>query len=227
MDLVKKKKEGITARSINIEDIESYIKPEILEEIKSSEVWQGMPNTQYGVKIPTPLSQNYSYYPYIYAKEYKSVIGNENNSEDSLKRSEQDEFIEPNQEGATNGYLNASSIQPYQTFWRFLGDETRKTAYKEISNNSNVSNYYDLLYETNGNLAYYVASRCVDNSGVGYAQFIIFVAYKNYYGPYMSTQFYSMNQNSGGAEIKLFPIVTVNLDRVTGSEENGFYINID
>ncbi len=223
----EEKKEGITARSINIEDIEGYIKPEVLEKIKSSEIWQGISGTKYGEKIQEPLSQIYSYYPYIYSKEYKSVIGNENNSEDVLKRSEQDNFIEPNQDGATNGYLNASSIQPYQTFWSFFSDETGKTAYKEINNSSNVSNYYDLLYESKQITGYYVASRCVDNSQMVITQFAIFIAGKGYGGPYFAPQYYSYNNNSGGAEIKLFPIVTVDLDRITGSKENGFYINID
>ena len=84
------KKAGISARSINIEDIEYYMTDEALEEAHNYR--SNDSGTKYGEQVSSSYSKSYSYYPLIYAEEEKSVIDG-NKKETGLKMSEQSEFI--------------------------------------------------------------------------------------------------------------------------------------
>ena len=149
---------GITARSLNIEDIEKYM----LEE-KLSEVHLYANATKYGNQVSSAYTSN-KYYPVIYAEEKLSVI-NGNKKTKGLGMSEQTRFIEKTDDGASNGFLNAStSIQPYQTYWP-KDNSYMQTAFRTAEGGTN---YYNLLINTSKN--YWLASRCV-NTGSSHCDF--------------------------------------------------------
>ena len=91
---------GITARSLNIEDIEKYM---LEEKLKEAHLYAN------AAKYENQVSSAYTsskYYPVIYAEEKLSVI-NENKKTTGLGMSEQTNFIEKTDGGALNGILNA------------------------------------------------------------------------------------------------------------------------
>ena len=100
---------GITARSINIEDIEGK-----MIETELSKVYE----EDYGEQVSTAYTQDNSYYPSIYAKELYRSINGENRIETGLGMSEQaGDFIEATDDDATEGYLKGAGLRPTQTYW--------------------------------------------------------------------------------------------------------------
>ena len=122
-------KEGITARSINIEDIEYYMTDEALEEAHN------YINSDSGIKYGEQLSSAYTsnkYYPLIYGEEKSVIDGTEKTS--GLKMSEQSEFINDIENtGTAKGRTQAgTSIQPYQTYW-YKDSTSVQTAFKDFT----------------------------------------------------------------------------------------------
>ena len=142
----------ITARSINIEDIEKYMTEAALTEAYNY--------TPFGIKYGNQVSSaytNYKNYPAIYAKERLAVINEKTNGERGLKTNEQDTFIERT-EGITGAITTDTSIQPYQTAWS--EDATfMSTAFKDYKEGAN---YYNLIMPRGTSTTYWIASRYID-----------------------------------------------------------------
>ena len=205
---------GITARSLNIEDIEKYM----LEE-KVAEVHQYQFASDGGAKYGNQLSSAYTdnkYCPVIYAEEKLSVI-NENKKTTGLGMSEQTNFIEKNANNATDGHLNASiSIQPYQTYWN-KNNAYMQTAFRKAEGGTN---YYDLLIKTSKN--YWLASRCVytESSNCSFRMRYVNSGYVGAYYMYGSDG----STNNKGL-LSLFPVVSLNASLLNKNASGGFVVN--
>ena len=195
---------GINSRNLNIEDIEKYM----LEE-KLKEVYLYKEYVQYGSQVLSPYTTNVKY-PAIYEKEKLSVI-NGIEKTDGLGKSEQVEFIDKNAQNSNEGIIPATSIQPYQQYWR-KNNDFMKSAFK----NSNV-NYYDLLIKTSS--TYWLSTRSINTSSTVYS----FDIRKVYYGEISANSMFSSIGINGNWS-SIFPIITVNLDNIHGNEEDGFVI---
>ena len=204
-------KKGITARSINIEDIEGKMTETALTQAHNySEA------AKYGEQVSSAYSQANSYYPSIYSKETLSVInGTKNNT--GLGRSQQTDLVESTDDGATNGYLQETSgLQPYQTYWH--GENSfMQTAFESTENGIN---YYNLLMPDGANTYYWVASRCVftDSSNCDFD--VCNVAYGRVYA---SNMFYSYAGSTGNC-YGLFPIVSLSSELIGGNATDGFSV---
>ena len=149
---------GITARSINIEDIEKYMKEGALTEAHNYTSTQS--NTKYGNQVSSAYVSNNSKYPIMYAQEKLAVIDGIKNEEKGLDLSNQDTFIERT-EGTNGTITTVTNIQPYQTHWS--KDNTfMSTAFKDyIKQDNTTENYYNLFMPSGTNTTYWVASRCI------------------------------------------------------------------
>ena len=203
---------GITARSLNIDDIEKY-----MLEAKLTEAHQ----YQYSsttAKYENQLSSAYTSsknYPAIYAKEKLSVInGNKNTT--GLGMSEQTGFIEKNANSATNGYLNAStSIQPYQTHW-YKDNSYMQNAFRTAEGGTN---YYNLLINKSKN--YWLASRCVTT----YSSSCGFYMRRVFSGRVDACDMCDSSSNTNGGSIALFPVVSLNASLLNKNASGGFVVN--
>ena len=167
---------GITARSIAVEDIEKYYTGDL--ETAKTDVYTKQENKY----------TSYKQYPEIYASEHKNVINEvENNAgaNEGLGLSEQTSFIE---RGAGNKVTNASSIQPYQTYYSIrLGSSTQESLLKKT---------------------YWVASRCVN----------LYSSFCGFYVRYMSSSslsaygVFDSYGNASGDSRGLFPVVSLSSD---------------
>ena len=167
---------GITARSIAVEDIEKYYTGDL--ETAKTDVYTKQVNKY----------TSYKQYPEIYASEHKNVINEvENNAgaNEGLGLSEQTSFIE---RGAGNIVTNASSIQPYQTYYSIrLGSSTQESLLKKT---------------------YWVASRCVFLNSSNCHFFVHYVGSSSLYAYLMFGSSGSTGDNSRG----LFPVVSLSSD---------------
>ena len=153
---------GITARSLNIDDIEKYMSDDKLAEVHQYQYTSGG-----GVKYGTQLSSAYTSnknYPSIYAKENLSVI-NGNKKTDGLGMSEQSTFVEKTDDGETDGKITTATSE---------------------------TNYYDLLIPQGSSTYYWLASRCVNtySSGCDFGMLSVYsgdVDAYNMYGSYDGT----------------------------------------
>ena len=201
---------GITARSINIEDIEGKMtETALIQAHNYSDI------AKYGEQVSSAYSQSNSYYPSLYAKETLSVI-NGTKKASGLGMSQQTSLVEPSDDGATVGYLQATSIQPYQTYW--YGDGNFMQIAFETAENG--TNYYNLLMPDNTDTCYWMASRCVDSylnrcsfyvSNVGYGEI------------YARNMFYSDNSDNHSS-YGLFPVVTLSSELINGNATDGFSV---
>ena len=203
---------GIKARSINIEDIEGKMTDEALEEAHNFVHPEGV---RYGEQRIIAFEQGKSWYPIIYAKEFSSVI-EENKNLSGLGMSEQISLIESIDSGATYGYLQATSIQPYLTMW-ITNDSFMQTAFK---NSENGVNYYNLLMNQGIDTFYWVASRCT-TVGRDIAYFSIRMVYNGFI--YASGNFDS-SKKEGADYSKIFPIVSLNATIIKGNATDGFTV---
>ena len=144
----------ITARSINIEDIEKYMTEAALTEAYN--YTNSSSNTKYGNQIGNAYSTSSSKYPVIYAQEKLAVINGEANGDTGLDLSKQDTFIERT-EGTNGAITTATSIQPYQTYW-YKDGTYMSTAFKEYQEGES---YYNLIIPSGTSTTYWVASRCI------------------------------------------------------------------
>ena len=200
---------GITARSLNIEDIEKYM----LEE-KLSEVHSYTNAAKYGNQVSSAYPSN-KYYPVIYAEEKLSVI-NGNKKMTGLGMSEQTSFIEKNANSATDGCLYAStSIQPYQTYWG-KDNSYMQTAFRTAEGGAN---YYNLLINTSRN--YWLASRCVvtDSDACGFHMCYVLSGSVDTYHMCRSYNY------TGNNSLALFPVVSLNSSLLSGNATSGYVVN--
>lgn len=205
---------GITARSINIEDIEEKMTDDAVEEIHN---FYSPNNIKYGQQALSAFSRSNSNYPSVYAREKSSVVDGKTNSS-GWDVSQQTELIEPNDNIIGTGYLQASSIQPYQTYWD-KDSSFMQTAFKTAKNGTN---YYDLIFPQGTNTYYWIASRCINNSDEYSCNFGI----KSINEGKVS---YGYMFNSGGNDLgetyyHIFPIVSLNSKLLTGNATDGFSV---
>ena len=148
----------ITARSINIEDIEGKMTDEALATVHTY-LDSG---TKWGEQVLNGYTASNSYYPSIYA--YEKLNGlNGTQSTSGLEMSKQIDIVESTSDEAINGegYLQAlSNIRPTQTSW-YKDSNFMQNAFETTSSGMS---YYDLLMPANTSTHYcyyWVASRSV------------------------------------------------------------------
>ena len=200
---------GITARSLNIDDIEKYMKEEVVKRLHKY-----TKAARYGEQVSSAYTNN-KYYPVIYAEEKLSVI-NGNKKTTGLGMSEQTSFIEKNANNATDGNLYASrSIQPYQTYWS--EDTYMPTAFRTAEGGAN---YYNLLI--NSSKYYWLASRCI-NTFKGLCRFSMRSV--NIGAIYSYDLYSSDNNNTDFAWCALFPVVSLSSSLLSGNATSGYTVN--
>lgn len=215
-NLYSDENKGITARSINIEDIEKVMDEEKMNEAKAN---YSNKNSQYkhlnaDNQVSTPYVQGLNNYPFIYAKEKLATIDG-TKKQTGFGISEQSEFIGrsdiENGKKATIGYLYPdSNIQPYQTYY-YMDDSEFLSALG--------STYASILLPKGINTCYWVASRCVD----AFSDYCNF----NMRNVRSGLNYYNMFYTSGGLngnEFALFPVVSLNSNLITGDVTNGFFV---
>ena len=203
---------GITARSLNIDDIEKYMLEAKVEE--AHEYQYNSSTAKYGTQLINPYTSSKNY-PLMYAQENLSVI-NENKNTTGLEMSEQTNFIEKTDNSATDGKITtATSIRPYQTYW-YKDNAYMQTAFKTAEGGTN---YYDLLIKASTN--YWLASRCVytDSSDCGFAMRYVYNGSVYVFGMYSSSNY--TNSNS----LALFPVVSLNSSLISGNATSGYVVN--
>ena len=205
---------GITARSLNIEDIEKYM---LEEKVAEAHQYQYNSTTaKYGNQISPAYTSSKSY-SVIYAEEKLSVLDG-NKKTTGLGMSEQKNFIEKNANNATDGILYAStSIQPYQTYW-YKDNAYMQNAFKTAEGGAN---YYNLLINTSKN--YWLASRCVGTDS-SYCDFVMRDVYSGGVDAYY--MHYS-NNNTNGDSLALFPVVSLSSNLLSKNASGGFTVNLD
>ena len=211
--LYSNKSKGITARSLNMEDIEKY-----MEKTKLIEVHSYANAAKYGEQVTTAYGSNKNY-PTIYESENLSVVDGSKKTK-GLGMSEQDTFIERTDAGGTDGKKTATtSIQPYQTYW-YKDNSYMQGAFKTATSGVN---YYDLLIPQGPSTYYWIASRCV-NANSGNCNFDMCYVNKGYVNAnYMYDSGRSTNDDSNA----LFPVVSLNASLISKDETNGFTINVE
>ena len=204
---------GITARSIEIEEIEGKMTDAALAEAHSYDDSQ----VAYGQQISSGYAASNSYYPSIYAKEALRSLDGGNRISAGLGMSEQTSLIKPNADSATNGYLLGTSLRPTQTYW--YGDSSfMNTAFETADSGVN---YYDLLMPDRENTFYWVASRCVDAFNLGYCGFDVSGVFGGEVG--YCNVFNSIENNDGNGDA-LFPVVSLSSKLITGNTTDGFSV---
>lgn len=207
---------GISARSINIEDIEKYMTDTALTEAHNYTNTDS--NTKYENQISSAYTANKNY-PVIYAQEKLAVIDGEENDDTGLDLSKQDTFVERTE--GTNGVITiATNIQPYQTYW-YKDATFMTTAFKDYTKKDNTTaNHYNLIMPNKESTTYWVASRCItsDSELCGF----------NIYLMYLGSMNAEIMYGSGGAiynsSHSLFPIVTLNSSLIEGNATSGFSV---
>lgn len=193
-------KKKISARSINIKDLENYMTKEKLEEV------YGYTNAvQYGKQVVEPYTSNIKY-PKIYESEILSTI-NGVKKEKGLEKSEQIDFIEEN---SNNGIESATSIQPYQTYWTANAE-----FFKEAFINKSMD-YYNILIKPLS--SYWVASRSI-NTNSEYYSFDMRLIENGEIGA--TSMFSSKGARSDGKSV--LPVISVSMDLIEESD-NGYII---
>lgn len=202
---------GITARSLNIEDIEKYMTEEA---VKSAHEYTNA--AKYGEQVSSAYTSNKNY-PIIYAKENLSYINNGPEKKDGIGMSEQTEFVEKTENGATDGKITtATSIRPYQTYWH-KDNRFMQTAFKTATNGTK---YYDLIITNVPSTTYWLASRCVytDSSGCYFSMRLV------NRGNVTTYYVYNSYGNSSGLRCELFPAVSLSSELINGDATTGFSV---
>lgn len=199
---------GITARSLNIDDIEKYMLEAKVAEAHDSTT------AKYGNQLASAYTSNKNY-PSIYAKENLSVI-NGNKKTDGLGMSEQSTFMEKTEDGVTDGKITtATSIQPYQTYW-YKDNSFMQTAFRTAEGGEN---YYNLLINTSKN--YWLASRCVGTDSGGCSFDMRYV----YSGNIGACDMYLSDDYTYYDSLALFPVVSLSSSLLSGNATSGYTVN--
>ena len=210
---------GIEGRSVDIDDIEKYMTEEALTEAHQYTNGDG---AQYGNQVSSAYTSDKKY-PVIYAQEKKAVItksdGNVNNEETGLDLSDSpQEFIERS-EGSTSyigSITTATSIQPYQTYWRGEAD-FMQTAFKEYKTGSS---YYSLFMPSGESTTYWMASRCVYTDSGNCVFCVSFLSSGSVIGG-----MYFSDGSPNNYSCALFPVITLSSELIEGNASSGFSIN--
>ena len=206
----------ITARSINIEDIEKYMTDTALTEAHN--YTNTSSNTKYGNQVSSAYTTNKNY-PAIYAQEKLAVINGTPNGDTGLDLSKQDTFVERT-EGTNGAITTATSIQPYQTYW-YKDATFMSTAFKDYTKqDSSIANYYNLIMPKGTGTTYWVASRCVDT----YSGNCIFSVRRVYSGGVIAYGMYHSRGGAYNASLALFPVVTLSSSLIEGDASTGFSV---
>lgn len=197
-NLYSDESKGITARNINIDDIENILK----EEGEGSLILEPS-------QISGTYNLYYSKYPVIYGQEKLSTI----NSSGTLGLSEQTRLIERS-EGTSSSYIGAidSSTNmpaPYNTVYE-LDYYTLTTVLGDRLN---------ILLPNDRNTYYWVASRCVSG---GSAYSIFGLRWIEAPGLYYSNLFRS-DGITDGYNRGLFPVVSMNADILSETVDDGVF----
>ena len=206
----------ITARSINIEDIEKYMTDTALTEAHN--YTSSSSNTKYGNQVSSAYTSSKNY-PAIYAQEKLAVINGEANGDTGLDLSKQDAFIERT-EGTNGAIATATSIQPYQTYW-YKDATFMSTAFEDYTKqDSSTANYYNLIMPSGTGTTYWVASRCV-NTYSSYCTFYVRVVNSGSVGANLMCGSYDHTTSGSRA---LFPVITLNSSLIEGDASTGFSV---
>ena len=213
---------GITARSINEEDFAKA----------AGTSWTSKRDTfSYNVRLNGDyVTMNYEeqyepitrsarrYYPVMYSLEKNNVIDGTEQSQ-GYDKSKQNNLIEKNANGAVDGYLQATqSINPYSTYFHFA---SRERTIEAIDNEL----YESILFPQGENTWYFVASRCIQLTGVS-AVFFMFNVSEGYFTA--SSLFYSTITPTRTLTRPLFPVVSLNKNVLNTTNETDTYIvNLD
>lgn len=216
--LYSNEEKGITARSINIEDFEDKFKKETFDSIAEyTSVYNEKIAAYYNKQQYAPCRSIYSKYPNIYAEEYKSVI-NGITKNDGLKRSEQNNLVEP-QIGEETDWkkigriTDVTSIQPYLTVYTRSNDSLKNDFKKQI--------YYDMLIRSNSYYtSYWLASRGVW-AGDWEASFQLYTVI---HGKLTSKTLYTSYGDGRNESYYLLPIITVNTELLKEVENTDNWI---
>ena len=202
---------GITARNMNIGDIEKYMKPKALEE--AHQYNNGYVSYNKQISLPYTKEKNH---PTIYAREDLSVI-NGVKKVNGIGLSEQTKFIEKTESSATDGIIAyETSIQPYQTYWN------KDNAFMQAGFQTaiNGTKYYDLIMPNGASTEYWLSSRCI----YAHPEDCSFYMRNVYQGmPFSSHLSHSGDALSGvsdGVSHSLFPVVYLNSELITEDETN-------
>ena len=207
---------GITARSINIEDIEKYMTDTALTEAHN--YTNSNSNTKYGNQVSSAYTSG-KRYPAIYAQEKLAVINGTPNGDTGLGLSNQDAFIERT-EGTNGAIATATSIQPYQTYW-YKDATFMSTAFEDYTKqDSSTANYYNLIMPSGTGTTYWVASRCVDTYS-SHCNFYVRLVSSGHVGAY---DMYNSNVNTYNDSRALFPVITLNSSLIEGDASTGFSV---
>ena len=207
----------ITARSINIEDIEKYMTEEALTEAHN--YTSSSSNTKYGEQISSAYSTSGSKYPVIYAQEKLAVINGTPNGDTGLDLSKQDTFVERT-EGTNGAITTATSIQPYQTYW-YKDATFMSTAFKDYTKqDSSIANYYNLIMPKGTGTTYWVASRCVST----YSDYCNFSVRTVSSGGVSAHGMCSSGANAHNGSLALFPVITLSSSLIEGDASTGFSV---
>lgn len=209
---------GITARSINVEDIENSMFEDKLKEVEANYV--NANNIQYGKQIVASngnsnLSETGAYtvnksYPSIYDKEYKSVV-DDVELKSGIKRSNQSDFI--------NSTFIKTSIHPYQTNWNVTDITVNNFKYQ---NGNTGDSYYDLLIGNSVKKfdSYWVASRTTDLKSSECSFDIMNISN----GSITSTELYTSSGKCQDGIYKMRPIVTLTIDQLENIQGNNWRV---
>ena len=202
-------KNGITARSINIGDIEKYILPSKLEEAKTSSNYNTRKDEAYeSVR-----------FPFIYEEEIKSVIDDNPEKESGLGQSEQKELEGPST-GVFSGSSRAETIWPYQTKYSIL-NLSEKT-FNAIEKNSKLNNYYKLIVP-NKEYSYWIATRAINL----YDEYCSFDIYKIYNSCLLSGSLCTSNSSASSNKSGIFPIVEVDSKMIEKNNNGDYEIDVE
>ena len=208
---------GITARSINIEDIEKYMTDTALTEAHN--YTNSNSNTKYGNQVSSAYTSG-KRYPAIYAQEKLAVINGTPNGDTGLGLSNQDAFIERT-EGTNGAIATATSIQPYQTYW-YKDATFMSTAFEDYTKqDSSTANYYNLIMPSGTGTTYWVASRCVLTPHSSYCFFDVRLVYS---GGVNAGRMCSSNDGTYDNSRALFPVITLNSSLIEGDASTGFSV---
>ena len=200
---------GITARSINIEDIEEKMTDEALQRAHSYNGYEDdIPLASYGNQVESEYSRADDY-PSIYEQEaFSSVDGGERISS-GLGMSEQTNFIEPDA-----AIKQATALRPTQTFWADIFDEND---FETIDG----TNYFNLLLKLdNADIVnYWIASRCVDTDPEWFS-FNIYIVSPEISNAVLAYPMAEADSYGSG----LFPIVSLSSKLISGDATSGFVV---
>lgn len=187
---------GITARSINMDDIENAMK----EAGNESEIVEP-------IQTDREYTVNYKY-PVIYSQEKLSVV----NSNGILGLSEQAKLIERSEGTSTESYIGAitdssSLIKPYQTKYN-------KSIITLLGNKENI------ILPNTDSTKYWIASRCIETS-YSSCDFFVRGMSNGWLNSYIV--FYS-NNNVYKGSLGLFPVVTLDSELLTAEGESEFRV---